>query len=188
MVLILYIYNCFTINIMRYFKVFVMVFVMVFVACKKDIVEKEQQIELKKNDNKTITKEQLDSLNVLEYVLSNAAKQTVANWQKFQQLSTQTDFLKKGDLSFFEGNDSLPRTFINELKTTIPQNINTKIIKARLVALETKLLKLNSELERNNVTRKEVLKCIEEYLQSYSNLNLAINKKLELDANNIPKP
>lgn len=173
---------------MRYFKVLLMILLLIFGACKKNVAENEQETKAPKRDDKIITKQHIDSLKITDYVLSNDAKRLVADWQKYQQLSTQTDFLKKGDLAFFEGNDSLPKSFLNELKSTIPQEVKTNIIKARLVAVETKLLKLNAELQQENTPRKDILKSIEEFLQAFSNLNLAINKKLELDANNISRP
>ncbi len=135
-----------------------------------------------------ISSNDIENLNFTDYILSNDAKNAVLDWSKYQEMNIQMGFLKTGDLSFFSGDKSILKRFMSELKSGIPEAINTEVIQSRLTALETKLLKFNSVLHLENIPKTEQLKVIKEFLVATANLNLQINKKLELDANNILKP
>ena len=50
------------------------------------------------------------------------------------------------------------------------------------------MLKLNSLLLLDNISKNEQLQGLKEVFVAFSNLNLQINKKLEFEANNISKP
>ena len=69
----------------------------------------------------------------------------------------------------------------------MPETIKTAPILSRIMALETKLLKLSSTLKLDNMDKATQLSCIKEFLVAMSNLNLQINKKFELDANLVGK-
>ena len=91
-------------------------------------------------------------------------------------------------MSFFKENNELLVAFVKDLKEGIPEEINTPLINARLVALETKMLKLEGVVNLSNPDKKEVLSVIKDFLTAFSNLNLQINKKIEKDSQNIQKP
>ena len=135
-----------------------------------------------------ITSHDIDNLKYTDYILSNDSQKAVIDWQKYQELYIQLGFLKTADMSFFNGEKLILKKFMNELKTEIPEAINTEIIQSRLIALETKMLKFNSVLHLENIPKTEQLSTLKEFLVAAANLKLQINKKLELDANNILKP
>ncbi|MEZ4792198.1 MAG: hypothetical protein R2783_01590 [Gelidibacter sp.] len=112
----------------------------------------------------------------------------VANWQRYQELMMQIDYLKQADFSFFGGKNELLVNFLRDLKSDIPEKVSTPAIKERLIALETKLLKLHSTLKLSNAKKKEVLNNIKEFLVATSNLHLQINKKFELESQVIEDP
>ena len=138
--------------------------------------------------SRVITKKDIESIKYADFGLSNDAKQVVDDWQKYQELTIQIDFLKTADLTFFKSDKTLLNTFLNDLIKEMPKRITTNEVLARIKALETKLLRLNSLLKLDNITKQEQLNAIKEFLVTVSNLNLQINKKFEFDANNISKP
>ena len=70
----------------------------------------------------------------------------------------------------------------------MPQKLVTPAITERLIALETKLLKLHSTLMLSNAKKSELLKNIQELLVATSNLHLQMNKKFELESQVIEDP
>ena len=175
---------------MNYFKVILLSLILFIVFnCNSDKRQRPDGSPTENQQDSTrITSKDIAKFKYTEYGLSKAAKGKISDWQQYQELSTQMEFLKKGDLSFFSGSDSLVKAFVTDLKTDAPPIINNSIVKARLTVIETKSLKLNSLINLNGTTKKELLTVIEELLVTVSNLNLQINKKFELDANNINKP
>lgn len=159
-----------------------------FMGCKTDSENSEIVPTIEDKQSKIITKKDIESLKYNDYGLSNDAKNTVADWQKYQELNTQMEYLKKADLSFLKSDISLITTFINDFSTEIPNTINTNEINSRITALKTKLLKLNSLLLLDNISKSDQLNGLKEVFIAFSNLNLQINKKLEFEKNNISKP
>ena len=125
----------------------------------------------------------IEAISYTEFELSSTSEEAVTDWQKFQELLKQTDFLKKADLSFFSGERLLLTTFFQELTVEMPLDIQTNEIMARMVVLETKAQKLNSHLRLDNMPKAEQVEAIKEYLIALSNLKLQINKKFEYDKN-----
>jgi hypothetical protein len=154
--------------------------------CKDKGVQPEQSLDTTENIN-NITSKDIDALKFIDYGISNDSKNTIGNWAKYQELDEQTNYLKKGDFSFFNGEKQLLKIFIADLKTGIPESIKTAPILSRITVVETKLLKLNSTLKLDNIDKAIRLKNIKEYLEAFSNLNLQINKKFELEANTVDK-
>ncbi len=173
---------------MRFKLLFFSLLSIMIVSCKTDSQNLEIESTAEDKQSKTIIKSEVESLKYNDYRLSNDATKTVNDWQKYQELNTQIGYLKTADLSFFKSDITLITTFINDFKTEIPKAVNTNEINARITALETKMLKLNSLLLLDNITKNEQLEGLKEVFVSFSNLNLQINKKLEFEANNISKP
>lgn len=173
---------------MRLYLIFLCFIGVSLVGCKTDTKKSEIEITQEDNSSKTITKKEIESLKYNDYGLSNDAKKAVNDWQKYQELNTQMEYLKKADLSFLKSDISLITTFINDFSAEIPKAINTNEINSRITALQTKLLKLNSLLLLDNISKDEQLEGLKEVFIAFSNLNLQINKKLEFEKNNISKP
>ncbi|MEM5563524.1 hypothetical protein WNY78_00340 [Psychroserpens sp. AS72] len=157
-------------------------------SCKTDkvsevIVETQEQI-----DAKTISKKDIESIRYDDFGLSRDSEKAVTDWQKYQELEIQIDLLKQGDLSYFSGDPLIVKTLLQELRSEMPQQLQTNEISARITALDTKVQKLNSLLTISNIDKTEKLQAIRELLVTISNLNLQINKKFEFEKNNVLKP
>ncbi|WP_296386623.1 hypothetical protein, partial [Winogradskyella sp.] len=123
----------------------------------------------------------IENFDYTDYVLSENAEKVVANWEKYQEFAIQISYLKKADLSFFNGDKILLKTFIKEFKVGIPDTLQTNPIVSRQVIIETKLLKLNENLTIDNIDGKTKLLGVKDVLIAFSDLNYQINKKLERD-------
>ena len=128
-----------------------------------------------------ITAKAIESFDYTDYALSTNAELVVANWEKYQELGIQISYLKKADLSFFNGDKEVLKKFIDEFTSTIPSELNTNPIVSRTVIIETALLKLNESLTLDNIGGRIKLANIKEVLEAFSNMNYQVNKKLERD-------
>jgi len=160
----------------------------VIFGCKTETQSIVNESTTNEQASKTITKKEIENLKYNDYLLSSDATKAVIDWQKYQELNTQIDYLKAADLSFFKSDLTIITTFINDFRTEIPKKLSTNEIHSRITALETKMLKLNSLLLIDNISKNEQLEGMKEVFIAFSNLNLQINKKLEFEANNILKP
>lgn len=171
---------------MKFFCLMVIFFVVL--GCQSKTGETEVTLTDQEKDAEKITPKDIENLNYTEYILSPEAREGVVNWQRYQELNMQIEFLKKADFSFFGGKNELLQNFLKDLNNDIPESVSTPAIKERLIALETKLLKLHSTLKLSNIKKKEILKNIKELLVATSNLHLQINKKFELESQVIEEP
>lgn len=156
--------------------------------CKSDkvsevILETQEQI-----DAKTISPKDIEAIRYDDFGLSSDSEKAVTDWQKYQELENQIDLLKKGDLTYFSSDPLIIETLIKELRGEMPKALRTNEINARITALETKIQKLNSLLSMANIDKREKLEAVREFLITYSNVNLQINKKFEFEKNNVLKP
>ena len=135
-----------------------------------------------------ITQKAIEGLKFNDYILSEDAQQITIKWLDYQQLTTQIEFLKKLDFSFFKAEEVVMKTFISDLKKNIPEVINTNPINARLTVVETALLKLNNDLLIDNLPIEDKLQSIKALLEATSYLNDLINKKLEFDRTDVERP
>ncbi|MCT4629550.1 hypothetical protein [Winogradskyella sp.] len=154
---------------------------LLLINCGDDKVLSETENEENSNQKSVITAKAIEGFKYTDYVLSPRGKKAVANWEKYNELAIQVDYLKKADLSFFNGDKELLKVFINELKTKIPDALKTNPIVSRTVIIETTLFKLNENLTLNNIKDQLKLESVKEVLVAFSNLNYQINKKLERD-------
>ena len=159
------------------------------IACNEkvqDDKEKDDQTEI--SAKKEISAKAIERFNYNDYILSPDAEKEVQSWTKFLELETQISYLKTADIAFFiEERDTL-KNFIDSLRISVPENIKTNPVNARITALETTLLKLNNDLNLDNYSAEKKLKSIKELLIANSNLLFVINKKLEFDKNDIGRP
>ena len=156
-------------------------------SCKKNQDTKQQVIE-KPKENKTVKAKDIAKLKYTDYILDTRASDSIANWNEYKQLETVITNVKKGDLSFFYANEKAVNELMVNLKQNIPLEINSDAILARITALETKVLKLESLYNLTTTGKTELLSIIKEFLVSFSNLNLQMNKKIENDNIIIERP
>lgn len=170
--------------IMRLKILFYSVFFLCLTTCKDDkvsVVIEETQEQI---DARTISQKEIQALKYNDFALSPDSQKAVNDWQKFQELAMHVEALKKGDLSFFNSERLLLKTFFLELRNEMPQNLQTNEILARITALDTKAQKLNSFLRLDNIEKQDKIVAIKEFLVTVSNLNLQMNKKFEFEKNN----
>ncbi|MFD0990296.1 hypothetical protein ACFQ1R_09325 [Mariniflexile jejuense] len=156
-------------------------------SCKKNQDAKEQVVE-KPNESKTIKAKDIAKLKYTDYILDTRAGDSIASWNEYKQLETIITNIKKGDLSFFIANEKAVNELMTNLKQNIPLEVNSDAILARITALETKVLKLESLSNLSTTKKPELLSVIKEFLVSFSNLNLQMNKKIENDNIIIERP
>lgn len=160
-----------------------------FFSCGDETKKTDKDIETKPNQKeKTISKTAIENFKYRDYTLSNDAKKEVAEWSRFQELETQISFLKQADITFFTTEKDTLKAFLDSMRVSIPKNINTNPINARISVLETKLLKLNNDLALDNYAIEKQLKSIKDLLIANSYLIFGINKKLEFDENDVGNP
>ena len=159
------------------------------IACNnkiQDDKEKDDQTEI--SAKKEISAKAIERFNYNDYILSPDAEKEVQSWTKFLELETQISYLKTADIAFFTEEKDTLKNFIDSLRISVPENIKTNPVNARITALETTLLKLNNDLNLDNYSAEKKLKSIKELLIANSNLIFVINKKLEFDKNDIGRP
>ena len=157
-------------------------------ACQSTPDETATSQKQNETDSEKVTSKDIANLKFTEFILSPDSKAAVSNWQRYQELMAQLEFLKQADFSFFDGKNELLKSFLLELKKNTPQELTTPAIKERLIALETKILKFHSTLKLSNYNKEELLQDIKDILVATSNLNLQINKKFELESQIILDP
>ena len=133
------------------------------------------------NQEIKITQRAIEKFDYMDYVLSVNGEKAVMDWEKYQELVIQINYLKKADLSFFNGDKKLLGKFIDSFKVQIPDTLKTNSIVSRTVIVETSLLRLNENLTLENIDGGLKLEGVKEVLVAFSNLNYQINKKLERD-------
>lgn len=154
---------------------------LLFINCGEDKLSSEVKTEENTTQQSIITAKAIEGFKYTDYVLSARGENAVADWEKYQELAIQINYLKKADLSFFNGDKELLKKFIVEFKAQTPSLLKTNPIISRTVIIETALLRLNENLTLDNIDNKLKLKSVKEVLVAFSNLNYQINKKLERD-------
>ena len=123
----------------------------------------------------------IENLDYTDYALSSASEEAVVDWEAYKELALQISYLKKADLSFFNGEKKVIKTFTEEFITTVPEQLQTNPILSRSAIVETELLKLNENLTLDNIDRATKVANVKALLEAFSNLNYQINKKMEFD-------
>ena len=156
-------------------------FFFVLFACDNDKNTVEIDATETKNQKPEITVKAIEALDYKDYVLSVESKKAVAEWESYQELDNQIGYLRKADLSFFNGDKDELRLFIQEFKESTPKEFLLNPIISRTAIIETMLLKLNANLTLESIDKADKLESIKEVFVAFSNLNYQINKKLEND-------
>jgi hypothetical protein len=160
---------------------------LVFVSCKKKQDDAALVVE-KPVESQVIKAKDVAKIKYTDYILDSRAEDSIVNWMAYKQLDEVVNNLKKADLSFFKANEKNVKELVRNLKQTIPAEINNNAITARITALETQLLKLESLYNLSTTTKPELLENIRAFLVAFSNLNLQMNKKIEADNIIIERP
>lgn len=158
-----------------------------FVSCKKKQDDAALVVE-KPVESQVIKVKDVAKIKYTDYILDSRAEDSIVNWMAYKQLDEVVNNLKKADLSFFKANEKNVKELVRNLKQTIPAEINNNAITARITALETQLLKLESLYNLSTTTKPELLENIRAFLVAFSNLNLQMNKKIEADNIIIERP
>ncbi|EGV42907.1 hypothetical protein BZARG_2056 [Bizionia argentinensis JUB59] len=156
-------------------------------SCKD--ADPETNLELTDNAiSELITKEDVKALKYSDFMVDAKVEKIIGNWAKYGELNIIIQDLKTGNLSFFKSNTEIVATLNKELKATVPEAINSSLIVARVIAVETKIYKLESAVNLSNPTKESILEPLKELLVAFSNLNLQMNKQLEKESQQIQKP
>ena len=161
----------------------VLSFIILSISCKNEPHSLENADV---NTDKTMT--QTDTKNVVKFALSPKTKSAVENWEDYHQLVEIVNSIKLNDLSVLKNNNQNITTLFINLNNSIPEIVKTNATTARITAIKTKLYKLKSTANLSNAKKDDVNAAIQEFLESFSNLNFQMNKKLEKDQNYIQKP
>ena len=135
-----------------------------------------------------ITEKDLSNLNFTEFILDTKTEHIIKDWQEYYQIQDAVINAKKGDLNFFKDNKEGIKLVLKDLVLNIPDSVNSDATLARILALETKLYKLESLSNLPTTSKQELSKTIQEFLESFSNFNFQMNKKIEKDSRPIDKP
>ncbi|WP_304140348.1 hypothetical protein [Mesoflavibacter zeaxanthinifaciens] len=149
--------------------------------CGEDKSSSELKTEEDKAQQPVINVKAIEGFKYTDYVLSTRGENAVSGWDKYQELAIQVNYLKKADLSFFNGDKSILKGFIDTLKLKTPPILSTNPILSRTAIIETSILRLNENLTLDNIDNQLKLESVKEVLVAFSNLNYQINKKLERD-------
>ncbi len=168
------------------FLSFIVLFTVCF-SCKKN---QEESVNATVNESikQDISKNDISNLDYVEYILDEKAETIIEDWQEYAEFNDIVANVKTGDLSFFIDNDDVIKTLFKNLKAEMPSTLIIPSITARMLALETKFLKLKSISNLSNISKEDVNVVIKEFLESFSYFNLQMNKKIEDDSQNIEKP
>ena len=163
-------------------------FCLLFSSCDEDKSINETVETESKSQKPVISVKAIEALNYTDYALSTESKEAITEWENYKELEAQIGYLKKADLSFFNGDKKELRQFISDFKTSTPKQFLINPVISRTAIIETTLLKLNENLTLENIEEKDKLESIREVFVAFSNLNYQINKKLENDFYNKIQP
>ncbi len=135
-----------------------------------------------------LSKEEISRIKYIDYGLDEKVHQLTENWEAYLQIEQEINNLKNANEAFFIKNHEILEATINDLKTTIPKELNTPAILARIVSLENALYKFENEVNIPNDEKADLKDCLKDVFVAFSNFNLQMNKKIERDNQKIEKP
>lgn len=140
------------------------------------------------NQIELVSKADVAEIDYIEFLPDSKVMREIGNWEKYQEINRIVQDVKNANVSFFRSNSEIINTLIEELKTSIPNAVDSPQVQSRMIALETKMFKLESVVNLSNVEKNTLIEAISEFLMAFSNLNLQMNKKIEKESQNIVKP
>lgn len=162
-------------------------FLMITFSCKKtqDVSDISDD---KKTDSLAIGAKDVSKIRYTDYILDTKTENLIIFWDAYKELQGVIDGVKNADFSFFYNNKKEVNELLINLKQNIPVEVNNPSILSRISALETKILKFESLINLTTTSKTELLANIQDVLVAFSNLNLQMNKKIELDNIIIERP
>lgn len=168
------------------FRFLTFIFILtIFFSCKKT---QDQSLVVNESIDELLTEKDLLNLDFIEFALDTKTEDKIENWEAYYELQDVIIAVKKADLDFFKDNEEGIKTLFTSLEENIPDSVNSPPTLARILALKTKLLKLESLSNLTTTSKQELSDTIKEFLESFSNLNFQMNKKIEKDNLKIIKP
>ncbi|MEL0455653.1 hypothetical protein WJN01_05405 [Flavobacteriaceae bacterium SZ-1-7] len=162
--------------------------ILVFITSCGKAQKAETVEEVEQNTSKEVTKQDIAKIKYTDYILDENVEKLLVNSGEYVQVRDIVENLKKGDLSFFETSKENAKELFKNLRQTMPTELNTESVLARVLVLETKFKKLESLSNLSTTSKEELIKTIKEFFVAFSNLNLQMNKKVEFDNRDIEKP
>ncbi|PWH84121.1 hypothetical protein DIS18_06145 [Algibacter marinivivus] len=166
---------------------YILSFLLLFSACKKT-QEITDETEIEQTKSQEITELDVSKLKYIEYALDSKTEDIIADWDEYIQVEDLVADIKKGDLTFFDDSKATVKLLLRELKDNIPEQVNSPSITARVLVLETKILKLESLTNLSTTSKEELLETIKEFFVSFYTLSFQMNKKVEFDNRSIERP
>lgn len=157
------------------------------VGCNKPVNANPTEV-VTLNDTLSVSKKDISKIKYVEFEIDSKAKKVFNNWRAYGDIANAIAGLKEGDFIFFTENKIFFSTALEDLESTMPNEIDTAPIKARVLVLSTKLYKMEEIMNLNTSEKKDRLIVIKEVLEAYSNFIFQVNKKFEKDAQKIVKP
>lgn len=165
------------------------ILVLLFLVACKGNEEKNEVFEKSISKRvQLIEKEDIKSINYLDYSLDQKIKNELSTWLQYNQVENIIDEIKKADLSFFKGDKEVVKTTIKEFEETMPDQIKTDAVQARALVVKNMYLRLHNIINLDTSTKEDLKKGIKDLLVAFSNFNFQVNKKYERDAQIIIKP
>lgn len=132
--------------------------------------------------SRVLTVTDINKQRYRDFDLDVAAAKIVDHWKSYKELALLVANVKNANFTSFTDNTEGLEELISNLKQDIPLVLKSPSILARIKVLETKLFKLESHVNLDLKTKGLLLKDTVSFLESFSNLNFQINKKLERDS------
>lgn len=160
-----------------------------FFGCNK--TRKEEAVSVQTNSNSkssVLTVTDINKQRYRDFELDVAAIKIIENWKPYKEMALIVSNVKQANFTDLTDNTEVLHELISNLRYDIPSALKSSSILARIKVLETKLFKLESLVNLDTKTKKNLLIDVISFLESFSNLNFQINKKLERDSQNISRP
>ena len=159
-----------------------------FVSCKNENNQTTEETATTQKDSLKITKDDITKIKFTDIGLDPKTNKIMSVWQAYQTLADALQSLKQADYTFFNSDIEVFNSAIKDLEETIPPDIKTQSVEARVLAFKTMLLNLKDLKSLTGIEKKEILVATKQVFVAFSNLNLQINKKVEKDSQNIERP
>ena len=141
------------------------------ISCKEVVVE-----EVMNNlSSKTINYSEIS----LESIYKIKLYSNIDGWINYIELNEYINQVNLNDYSSLIDNKKYLNRFFNDIKNTIPTDINKPEIKSRLTVIETDFMRFESMLSNYEIEKEIKIKMVKKINNSFSNLNFQIDKLLE---------
>ena len=141
------------------------------ISCKEVVVE-----EVMNNlSSKTINYSEIS----LESIYKIKLYSNTDGWINYIELNEYINQVNLNDYSSLIDNKKYLNRFFNDIKNTIPSDINKPEIKSRLTVIETDFLRFESMISNYEINDKMKIKMVKKINNSFSNLNFQIDKLTE---------